>query len=1503
MKSFLSSKLCDHLTLVVIAAILTTSAHAILDENQNGLSDVWEKQYNNNALFPPEFSPTTDPDQDGWNNLTESIAGTNPNNATPPHDILKPHIQPNPAQGFFHIDHPTILGKNYQLQGSPDLLSWLTISDATLAHEEQLNHVSAVSTTAGVPPERFFWRVNITDNDFDNDGLTDAEEIILQTNPYHNDTDNDGIHDKAELLRALDPLNPDTDGDRLYDGQEDILTTHPLNPDTDSDGIQDGDEIANGTNPLLADTDGDGLSDLTEKNLGTNPLLADTDGDGINDAQEIINGTSPLTNDTDLDGIPDNIDNTPLKNNVITNPDLAGITGTLLNGLTSLWDFENLQNITANGSTSLAYANLINASHPAVYYGPTVSNDGLISRSANYQTANHSLIAPPQVFSGKTNWSISFWYKITQGSIQNKTGTLNTVLWAYNNGNGSNNNDTTPEFQVHAYKALTAQDSQKLIISHYHNGTLQPDLVTLIPQNDPLDNDTWQHLTITKNSGIIKVYRNAAQLNQFTTSAASYTATSTGYFALGRLHQSTTADTALRGKLDRFTIHNRALSATEVTALVDIDSDKDGLFDRVETATKLWRDTNTNGLADPGETTFQNDPFRAQPNNRDTDGDGLTDIQEQTLGTQISHPDSDGDLIPDGWEVSHSLNPLNAADAQLDNDTGGSDGLSNLDEYRHNSDPKKRDTDDDGVLDGPEAKGPDGNLATDDGSNPNDASDNGTRPPASELLALKLGVGDRSGSHSEDYVLNVFQLQPDGSEKRLYTLRSGGFGQYTEQTRSFPKTHTYTFQIDWQGTNNNAQSPGSANAEGADFDYHLVIEPLNGNQSHILIDSYDPRTKTTDPTQPLRDPEDLNPADDDNDDIETFLETHEPKRVVLLRASILVDANRDGQFSKEDEGQITEQAPWRIWTNGDNDWGETGGTDIQGLGSGPNDKDLYNQYIDQERDLVDFFSMTLQIRQALSLLPKETHQYSISLDGVENIPYIRAVWVPIYPLNNSYGDCNRHLKDVDHARSVIKLQSHRVYNDGAGYTISDEMLTSLANGNGIILIEGCIATSKNIEVIIRNRELNQIALKLRLPIIVSDVEDMFRAKWLDENLAGGSQGGFPTEPVNYPDSLTNGKTFIFVNGYNVSGHQSRGWHSELFKRMYQSGSRARFLGVIWHGNESQFSVSRNSHVTPDFWRNVHNAFRTSKSLADLVNEIPAVNGKPNEKIISAFSLGNVMTSSAIHDWGMQVSKYFLIDAAVPREAYSGVITAEEEQNMRNPEWAAYDKRLWASNWWQTFPENHACRDKVKWTGRFSAFPNAYNFYSSGEEVLKHSEGTMPPIDTSGLRAWTKQEMTKGFGFLSGGGIGHIGASGGWDWNPAWYITEFSGIENYQRKRNNAETQSISNEQLRNQPFFEPFRFDDFHKTETQEAAAKNYDEVSRLLAESIPAISYAVGSTPVEEFPEGHNFDMNTEFKNGWPATRNDDTGWHHSDIREMSYLYIYKLFDKFCELGELRNP
>lgn len=87
--------------------------------------------------------------------------------------------------------------------------------------------------------------------DEDGDGLSDAEETAIGSDPKLPDTDNDGLSDKDEVrIHRTSPTNPDTDNDGLYD-KEEIFTyqTNPLDPDTDNDTYLDGVEVQNGYNP------------------------------------------------------------------------------------------------------------------------------------------------------------------------------------------------------------------------------------------------------------------------------------------------------------------------------------------------------------------------------------------------------------------------------------------------------------------------------------------------------------------------------------------------------------------------------------------------------------------------------------------------------------------------------------------------------------------------------------------------------------------------------------------------------------------------------------------------------------------------------------------------------------------------------------------------------------------------------------------------------------------------------------------------------------------------------------------------------------------------------------------------------------------------------------------------------------------------------------------------------------------------------------------------------
>jgi RHS repeat-associated protein len=175
------------------------------------------------------------------------------------------------------------------------------------------------------------------------------------------------------------------------------------------------------------------------------------------------------------------------------------------------------------------------------------------------------------------------------------------------------------------------------------------------------------------------------------------------------------------------------------------------------------------------------------------------------VNTRNTNPrwfDTDGDLLPDGWEVQYGLDPKNETG---DNGAGGDpdgDGLTNLDELIYDCTPTLQyggwDTDGDGTSDGDEV---------DQGSNPNDDSDGGQ--PSETFVNLKLTVGDPSGSESERYSLKVGPI----------THQAPAFGQVEERVYAFKMGEKYEITIKHEGTD-----PDYSSTPHPDYDYVASVE-------------------------------------------------------------------------------------------------------------------------------------------------------------------------------------------------------------------------------------------------------------------------------------------------------------------------------------------------------------------------------------------------------------------------------------------------------------------------------------------------------------------------------------------------------------------------------------------------------------------------------------------------------------------------------------------------------
>ena len=136
----------------------------------------------------------------------------------------------------------------------------------------------------------------------------------------------------------------------------------------------------------------------------------------------------------------------------------------------------------------------------------------------------------------------------------------------------------------------------------------------------------------------------------------------------------------------------------------------------------------------------------------DTDGDGLTDALESILGTKLRNDDSDGDGVKDAEELVGCTNPLviddgpnssipNLTLASNDKDTDG-DGLTDSLENRlrasKGTDPNKLDSDDDELSDAAELF-----YCLNANGNPNDDQDGDGLLDVEEVLRLGTDPDDR----------------------------------------------------------------------------------------------------------------------------------------------------------------------------------------------------------------------------------------------------------------------------------------------------------------------------------------------------------------------------------------------------------------------------------------------------------------------------------------------------------------------------------------------------------------------------------------------------------------------------------------------------------------------------------------------------------------------------------------------------------------------------------------
>ena len=632
------------------------------------------------------------------------------------------------------------------------------------------------------------------------------------------------------------------------------------------------------------------------------------------------------------------------------------------------------------------------------------------------------------------------------------------------------------------------------------------------------------------------------------------------------------------------------------------------------------------------------------------------------------------------------------------------------------------------------------------------------------------------------------------------------------------------------------------------------------------------------------------------------------QRTALVQVvSLNVDANHDGtmDFSFGGPDQTSPANPYRFWINDNHDWGDDVGDGIPETPGEPDAAPGRGGYINGTRDLVDFFPVCINIQSLLQSQPSLTNLSFVLTQADSALLYVTTGLTP-----TNYMD---YLRNTNTASALAGRQCSVTVSNvfmlgGSPYFALDtDFLAGIRDSNAcVILVESSEATTA--PLVLEVFQGTNLIAQPSLYLSTGPVEQMFRQKNLVSEVfpnPNSSQGpvdrltdkSVPNEPP------TNDKNFVFVHGYNVNPDHARGNASDIFKRMYWSGSHAKFYGVTWYGYDTQGRLLQD--VTANYHTNVYHAFQTASNFAAFLGTL--TNGPT---VVAAHSLGNMLALSALSDWNARMGKYFMIDAAVALEAVDG--STIQQATMADDAWVPYANRLYAHDWYNLFPTGDY-RSSLAWNDRVSNFhsTDVYNFYSSGEEVLRNYTSDPPTsllsslipqiqaviAGAAGSYVWVWEEKAKGIAQFDD----FLGSThGGWRMNR-----NYSTNGPLDPQVANA----LSDSQLETNSFF------DFNSS--QYSIAQPYPDVAllssngsgyaqtnrnRILSDAIPALTLPVGANPVTGLPANRNFDMNTQFKNGWPGNRTLDNGnWHHSDFRLVAYTFTYPLFTNFVCFGNLK--
>jgi predicted outer membrane repeat protein len=1297
-------------------------------------------------------------------------------------------------------------------------------------------------------------------DDVDGDGLFNSDEYRLNTSPVLSDTDDDGLSDGDEVNSyGTDPLNPDCDGDGLSDGDEiNLRGTNPLSADSDTDGLPDGWEVANGLNPAsgsdaLADADGDGLTNLEEYMIGTDCWNSDTDADGMPDGWERLKGFNPLVADGAADADADGLTNFE-EYTAGTNPRSADTDN---DGIPDKWEVDHnlnpLINDASDDSDSDGLINLLEYKRGSDPHNPDTDGDGLLD-GAEHANGTNPAMADSDGDGLNDNIDPEPWGLDSDGDGM-------PYEWEVANGLNPRLNDS----------AADADNDGLTNLEEYQAGT-NPQVADT--DGDGLSDGFEVHTSLT--SPLLKdtdadLLSDSAELNAFHTNPSAQDTDGDGFIDGAEIGQgldpcsassigsaslySSSMDADDDGQLNLDEDHRSpSFSAVVYVETSDINiPPPDFLFNgaRVKRETRKAvvsvRDLNEDWFSPANLLgVFYIKEFYGDPGAKYRVGD----IKAFNAGGHTAYAEQVRTSAQIVWSADSEYIYPYSFDYRIEKGRAGrtSSRMSIL------------------INDGP-----------------SDTNDMGL--VVFEKMVIHPNAPSPGIYLAATPAVRLFRAAnnaPLAFHERGKTWAEEG-GQLVDL---FSELRSGEVAIRVEGVHP-SEPPNQTTDGSADNNYFAPYYSRSGN-GFFWVGSSGPTTDGPWGTYVglyCKAAVDRYPWFE-NDMIRFSVEVKPP-------IHLIPDWNRDRKIDLADENESTNNLPFRFWINDDSDSGDIAedDSDVPGQGGGwwpmGRKANYEDKKVNGSCDLTDLFPVWLDISSALTCCPV-TNGFTYRLSQAQSA--LQFVYTGL--ANTSAGDylitdvgsCGSSFTQKVRDADTIKITS-------GGVDLSPEFLGRIAASpnNGVLLMEAVAKSTA--PLVLQVLSNNTVVARAELPLSLDGVEQMFRHKNLRSEIGGDKHVYDRSAAPNWPDSLCSTTNLFFLHGFSVDEQSARGWHAEMFKRLYWSGSKARFHAITWRGDESGV-------VDPWYQRNVNHAFQTAPYLKNYVESIGG------SKIMLAHSLGNMVVSSAIQDYGMSVQKYLMLDAAVASEAFDGSLfsTATNNNPMLHADWRGYAPQTWSANFHELYslPDTRA---KLTWRGRFaSVVPFAYNFYSSEDEVFEINQAsvnmmtgvefdfdiwlTSSKINGLDRYAWQKQEVFKGRDFP--GLPSPIGSTTWWGWG---FHHNLLGLKAYSAEEANA----LNDSARRKDPVFGHYPDRYIH------VGTLDTNAVNQMLAMGLPAMSSSMGLQAIN-LPGFFNYNVAAQKPNGWP--RNHPVygyRWLHSDCKDIAFLYTYELFNQLTTEGGLR--